>query len=109
MPEKRVLCSSCDIYCQVLVETDAGLTGVGEAGLQRRWHAIDGTVKHLRQWLVGEDPSRIEHLWQRMWRGGFYPADRLIGSAISAMASPRSIPQSPIASLMCGMPSFQTK
>ena len=22
MPEKRVLCSSCDIYCQVLVETD---------------------------------------------------------------------------------------
>lgn len=28
---------------------------------------------------------RIEHLWQRMFRGGFYPADRLIGSAVSAI------------------------
>ncbi len=69
----------------VLVHTDAGLTGVGEAGLQRRWKAIEGAVEHLKRWLVGEDPMRIEHLWQRMARGGFYPADRLIGSALSAI------------------------
>jgi galactonate dehydratase len=69
----------------VLVETDAGLTGVGEAGLQRRPRAIVGAIEHLRRWLVGEDPMRIEHLWQRMARGGFYPADRLIGSAIAGI------------------------
>lgn len=69
----------------VLVSTDAGLTGVGEAGLQRRPRAIAGAVEHLRQWLVGEDPLRIEHLWQRMYRGGFYPADRLIGSAVAGI------------------------
>ena len=69
----------------VLVETDAGLTGVGEAGLQRRWKAIEGAVEHLKRWLIGEDPMRIEYLWQRMFRGGFYPADRLIGSALSAI------------------------
>lgn len=69
----------------VLVETDAGLTGVGEAGLQRRWKAIIGAVEHLKKWLIGEDPARIENLWQRMARGGFYPADRLIGSAMSAI------------------------
>ncbi len=69
----------------VLVETDSGLTGVGEAGLQRRWRAITGTIEHLKKWLIGEDPARIEHLWQRMARGGFYPADRLIGSAMSAI------------------------
>jgi galactonate dehydratase len=28
---------------------------------------------------------RIEHLWQRMFRGGFYPAERLIGSALSGI------------------------
>lgn len=28
---------------------------------------------------------RIEHLWQRMFRGGFYPGDRVIGSAISGI------------------------
>ena len=69
----------------VLVETDSGLTGVGEAGLQRRWKGIMGVVEHLKKWLIGEDPARIEHLWQRMARGGFYPADRLIGSALSAI------------------------
>ena len=69
----------------ILVETDEGITGVGEAGLQRRWHAVAGAVKHLRRWLVGEDPMRIEHLWQRMFRGGFYPGDRLIGSAIAGI------------------------
>ncbi|MBI4601530.1 MAG: mandelate racemase/muconate lactonizing enzyme family protein [Planctomycetes bacterium] len=69
----------------ILVKTDEGLTGVGEAGLQRRWKAIEGAVEHLKRWLIGEDPMRIEHLWQRMSRGGFYPADRLIGSAISGI------------------------
>jgi len=69
----------------ITVETDGGITGVGEAGLQRRAHAIAGAVGHLRRWLIGEDPMRIEHLWQRMFRGGFYPSDRLIGSAIAAI------------------------
>ncbi len=69
----------------ILVETDEGITGVGEAGLQRRWKAIAGTVEHLKRWLIGEDPLRIEHLWQRMFRGGFYPADKLIGSAIAGI------------------------
>lgn len=69
----------------VIVETDAGFTGVGEAGLQRRWEAIDGAIQHLKEWLIGEEANRIEHLWQRMFRGGFYPADRLIGSALAAI------------------------
>ena len=69
----------------VVVETDEGLTGVGEAGLQRRWKAIIGAVEHMKKWLIGKDPMRIEHLWQEMFRGGFYPADRLIGSAISGI------------------------
>ena len=69
----------------VTVHTDKGIVGVGEAGLQRRWKAIMGAVNHIKQWLVGEDPQRIEYLWQRMWRSGFYPAIRLIGSAISGI------------------------
>jgi galactonate dehydratase len=69
----------------VTVHTDEGIVGVGEAGLQRRWRAIEGAVEHLKRWLIGQDPARIEYLWQRMWRGGFYPADRLIGSTISGI------------------------
>jgi len=69
----------------VLVQTDDGLVGVGEAGLQRRWRGIQGVAEHLKQWLIGQDPMRIEQLWQRMWRGGFYPADRLVGSVVSGI------------------------
>jgi galactonate dehydratase len=69
----------------VLVHTDEGITGLGEAGLQRRWHAIDGAIRHVKKWLVGQDPMRIEYLWQRLYRGGFYPGDRLIGSVIAGI------------------------
>ena len=67
------------------VETDKGITGVGEAGLQRRPLAIKGAVESLKKWMIGMDPMRIEHLWQNMARGGFYPVDRLIGSVIAAI------------------------
>ena len=69
----------------VTVSTDEGITGVGEAGLQRRWKAIVGAVEHMKKWLIGQEANRIEYLWQRMSRGGFYPADRLIGSAIAGI------------------------
>jgi L-alanine-DL-glutamate epimerase-like enolase superfamily enzyme len=69
----------------VLVHTDEGIVGLGEAGLQRRWKAIDGAIDHVKKWLIGQDPMRIEYLWARMFRGGFYPGDRLIGSMIAGI------------------------
>ncbi|MBV9356006.1 MAG: mandelate racemase/muconate lactonizing enzyme family protein, partial [Chloroflexi bacterium] len=69
----------------VVVDTDEGISGVGEAGLSGRELAVSGAVDHLRPLLIGEDPSRIEHLWQVMARGGFFPANRVIMSAISAI------------------------
>src|SRR5579859_2041407 len=69
----------------VVVDTDEGLYGVGESGLSGRELAVIGAVEHLKPMLVGEDPSRIEHLWQTLFRGGFFPANRVIGSAISAI------------------------
>ena len=71
----------------ICVHTDEGLIGVGEAGLQRRWRAIVGVIEHFKPWLIGQDPMRIEHLWQMMFCGGFYPSDRLVGSAGSAIVS----------------------
>ncbi len=28
----------------IVVETDEGITGIGKAGLQRRWHAVKSAV-----------------------------------------------------------------
>ncbi len=50
----------------VEVETDAGITGIGEAGVG------GGSTRHvleqqLRPMLIGEDPLLIEGLWQKMF------------------------------------------
>ncbi len=72
-------------YLFVVVDTDAGIYGVGEAGITGRELAVMGAIEHLKPLLIGQDASRIEHLWQMMTRGGFFPAQRVIMSAISAI------------------------
>jgi galactonate dehydratase len=69
----------------VVVDTDEGLYGVGEAGITGRELAVAGAVEHFKPLLIGQDPSRIEHLWQMLSRGGFFPAQRILTSAISAI------------------------
>jgi len=69
----------------VTVETDEGISGVGEAGLTGRELAVIGALEHFRPLLIGQDPFRTEHLWQVLFRGGFFPAQRVLGAAISAV------------------------
>jgi len=53
----------------VVIETESGLRGIGEGGEPR-------TMEECARMLIGTDPYRIEHQWQRMMRGMFYPAGR---------------------------------
>ncbi len=69
----------------VTVDTDEGIYGVGEAGITGREKAVVGAVENFRDILVGEDPFRIEHIWQVLFRGGFFPAQRILTSVISAI------------------------
>jgi L-alanine-DL-glutamate epimerase-like enolase superfamily enzyme len=69
----------------VVVDTDEGISGVGEAGITGRELAIVGAIEHFKPLLIGQDPSRIEHIWQMLSRGGFFPAQRILTSAISAI------------------------
>ena len=62
----------------VLVETDQGITGVGEGG------SVD-TIRQCAGLLIGEDPSRIAHLWQLMYRAYFYPPGREKLHALGAL------------------------
>ncbi len=48
----------------VKVFTDEGITGIGECSGWPR--VIDTAVKDLARLLVGEDPTHIERLWQKM-------------------------------------------
>jgi len=69
----------------VVVDTDEGIYGVGEAGITGRELAIVGAIEHFKPLLIGQDPARIEHIWQLLFRGGFFPAQRILTAAISAI------------------------
>ena len=62
----------------VTVETDAGITGIGEGGSKDLLVSSAGR-------LIGRDPQFIERLWQDMNRSYFYPAGRERTHAIGAL------------------------
>lgn len=72
-------------YGFVKVETDSGLYGLGEIGLARRVRAAAEVLHAFSVDLVGQDPFRIEHLWQVMFRGGFFPGGLVQTAAVSAV------------------------
>jgi len=80
-----VVCEGGRNFTFVKVETDEGIYGVGEAGLALRGQAVAEVIRSFEPDLLGEDPGRIEHLWQKMFRGGFFPGGVLQTSAISAV------------------------
>jgi galactonate dehydratase len=53
----------------VVIETERGLTGIGEGGEPT-------SMDECASMLIGVDPFRIDQHWQRMLRGYFYPAGR---------------------------------
>ena len=72
-------------YLFVIIDTDAGHYGIGEAGLTGRELAVAGALEHFKPLLIGQDPFRIEHLWQLLFRGGFFPAEGVVSAALSAV------------------------
>jgi galactonate dehydratase len=63
----------------VKITTDLpGLIGWGEATLE--WHTkeVVGAVESLRGLILGEDPTRIEHLWQMMHRQHFWHGNGVV-------------------------------
>lgn len=71
----------------VKVVTDQpGLWGWGEATLEWHTRSVVGAIEDLSQLLVGEDPRRVEHLWQMMYRQHFWHGNGIVrGTAISGV------------------------
>jgi len=69
----------------VKIETDSGIAGYGEATIHFFPQAVAGMVEDLRPYLVGEDPERIEYLWQSCFRRLFMRGGPVTGAAISGI------------------------
>ncbi len=68
----------------VRVHTDEGLVGLGEC-LGDKAKAVAAAVDELAAYLVGQDPFRIEHHWQAMYRGAFWRGGPILNAAISGV------------------------
>jgi galactonate dehydratase len=68
------------------VETDQpGLYGWGEGSLEWKTRSVVGAIEDFVPMVVGEDPLRIEHLYQKMYRQSFWRLGVIGLSAISAI------------------------
>ena len=62
----------------VTVETDIGITGIGEGGAKDTLEQCAGT-------LIGKNPFRIEAIWQEAYIAWFYPPGREKTHALGAL------------------------
>jgi len=65
--------------------TDEGVTGYGEATLEGHIPAVMAEIRHWEPELMGQDPRRIEHIWQGLYRHAFYRGGPIQCSAISGL------------------------
>ena len=69
----------------VRIETADGVVGWGEATCEGRSETVRTAVHQLAEMAIGQDPGRIEHLWQVMTNASFYRGGPILASAVSGI------------------------
>ena len=73
------------IFVRVVTD-EPEIYGWGEATLEWHTDAVVGALHDLESLVAGEDPTRIEHLWQMMFRQHFWHGNGLVrATAISGI------------------------
>jgi galactonate dehydratase len=91
-----------DCYLFVKVHTDEGITGLGESGAWGYLEASAQVVETFKRYLIGQDPLRIEHHWQALYRWSHFR-----GAAIMGALSAIDIALWDIAGKRFGVPCYQ--
>ena len=73
-----------DRFLLVRIETDAGITGIGESGAWGQLEASAASITKYAEYLVGKDPRPIEHHWNVMLRANHFTGGAITG-AVSAI------------------------
>jgi galactonate dehydratase len=71
------------LFCRI--ETDDGIVGWGEPVVEGRAEVVRTAVQVLAEYLIGQDPLRIEDHWQVLTKGGFYRDGPVLGSAVAGI------------------------
>ncbi|MEV4570330.1 D-mannonate dehydratase ManD [Nonomuraea sp. NPDC049419] len=83
---KVVLTSPGRNFVTLRIETDEGVTGLGDATLNGRELAVVSYLTdHVVPLLLGTDPHRIEDTWQSLYRGAYWRRGPVTMAAIAAV------------------------
>ena len=74
-----------DRYLFVKVLTDEGICGFGESGAWGFLEASGQAVETFKRYLIGQDPLRIEHHWQHIYRSAFFRGGPVLMTALSGI------------------------
>ncbi|MBL8656163.1 MAG: D-galactonate dehydratase family protein [Altererythrobacter sp.] len=81
-----VVCSPGRNFVTLVIETDQGLTGIGDATLNGRELAVASYLtEHVIPTLIGRDPQQVEDIWQYLYRGAYWRRGPVTMSAIAAV------------------------
>jgi galactonate dehydratase len=80
----RVEALPIDRYLFAQIHTDEGIVGLGESGTWGYLEASQAAIEKYGRYLVGEDPARIEHHWNVMYRSSHFRGAAIMG-ALSAI------------------------
>lgn len=67
------------------MHTDEGIVGLGEPLVEGRAQTVAAAVQEIGRYLIGQDPRKIEHHWQAIFRGQFYRGGPVLTSALSGI------------------------
>ena len=71
------------LFCRI--ETDDGIVGWGEPVVEGRAEVVRAAVDVLAEYLIGQDPLRIQDHWQVLSKGGFYRDGPILSSAVAGI------------------------
>ena len=72
-------------WCMVEIVTDSGLSGWGEAVIEGKAATVSACVKEMEDYLIGKDPTKIEDIWNLLYRAAFYRGGPILMSAIAGI------------------------
>src|ERR1700744_3421673 len=73
-------------FVTLLIETQAGVVGLGDATLNGRELAVAAYLtEHIIPVLIGRDAGRIEDIWQFLYRGAYWRRGPVTMTAIAAV------------------------
>ncbi len=81
-----IVCCPGRNFVTLKIETDEGLSGIGDATFNGRELAVASYLQdHVIPCLIGRDPRRIEDIWQYLYKGAYWRRGPVTMCAIAAV------------------------